>query len=486
MMSTTPNNPNTNSKGSSQLQHLSNGAETIRTKLEDFVNNSCIPAESEYEDHIDQFHGQDRWKAPAVPPCMDRLKREAREIGLWNLFLPNKHPLPENLRHLGPSIPNLSVREYGVLCEIMGRSALAPEACNCSAPDTGNMEVLLQFGSPSQQHKWLGPLLDGRIRSAFLMTEPDVASSDATNIECQLTKIIDGSNNNGNGPQQQRVKYVLNGKKWWSTGAMDPRCKVAIVLARMDYSHPSCRAAAAENSLKSGKPVESSKHHGGHTMVVIPMDAPGVKLVRPLTVFGYDDAPHGHAEVALEDVELASDAILLGEGRGFTIAQARLGPGRVHHCMRAVGLAARCYELMLERSMSRQTFGKFLCEHGSCQEMIADSATDVNMARLMTLSCAAAIDAVGANMARDKIAMIKFAVPELTSRVVDRAVQVHGGAGVCSDFPLARALAGLRTLRIADGPDIVHKRTVALLEIKRMAKHMGLEDELRQRARSRL
>lgn len=284
------------------------------------------------------------------------------------------------------------------------------------------------------------------------MTEPDVASSDARNLETKLSKIVgvDG-----------RVKYVLNGKKWWSTGAMDPRCKVALVVTNMDYSHPSCS-------------VEEKKQNkrGNQTIVIVPMSNPGIKCVRPLTVFGYDDAPHGHAEVVMENVELDESSVVLGEGRGFEISQSRLGPGRIHHCMRAVGLAARCYELMLERTFQRQTFGKYLHEHGSCRELIADSAADLESARLLTLSCAEDIDSLGARGARDKIAMIKVTVPELTSRVVDRAVQIYGGAGVCGDFPLARALVGLRTLRIADGPDAVHKQSLALLEIKKAKKRM--------------
>ena len=352
----------------------------------------------------------------------------------------------------------------------MGRSFLAPEACNCSAPDTGNMEVLIKHGSPDQQRRWLGDLLAGRIRSAFLMTEPDVASSDATNIETRLTRVV-GS--------KGEVRYTLSGRKWWSTGAMDPRCRVALVLARMDYSHPSCGG----ESSGGGGGESNSDMHGAHTVVLVPMDTPGVRLVRPLHVFGYDDAPHGHAEVELTNVQLGADDLVLGEGRGFEIAQSRLGPGRIHHCMRAVGLAARCYELMLRRVVSRQTFGRYLAEHGGCQEMIADSASDLEAARLLTLSCAAAIDERGAKGARDKIACIKVAVPELASRVVDRAVQVYGGAGVCQDYCLARALTGLRTLRIADGPDAVHRRTVARFEIRNTLRKMGMLDDQKNKSK---
>ncbi|EED86410.1 ACYL-COA dehydrogenase [Thalassiosira pseudonana CCMP1335] len=376
---------------------------------------------------------------------MDALKSKAQSLGFWNLFLP--HELPEMY---------LTNREYGILCEVMGRSSLAPEACNCSAPDTGNMEVLLKHGTQSQQLKYLLPLLRGEVRSAFLMTEPDVASSDARNLETRLSKRMDDGGS---------VRYTLNGKKWWSTGAMDPRCRMALVVTKMDYTHPS-------NANNAQQQTQTKTKHGNQTVVIVPMPQTGVRCVRPLTVFGYDDAPHGHAEVWLESVDLGMESVVLGEGRGFEISQSRLGPGRIHHCMRAVGLAARCYELMLERTFQRKTFGRFLYEHGSCREMVADSAADIESARLLTLSCAEEIDRLGARGARDKIALIKVVVPELTSRVVDRAVQVFGGAGVCGDFPLARALVGLRTLRIADGPDAVHKQSLALLELKKAKQRM--------------
>jgi len=435
---------------SKSLLRLSPKAAKLKEKLEIFVRERCIPAEREYDDHVAQFHGADRWKTKAIPPCMDRLKREARELGLWNIFLP--HELPAFLSRESPGA-YLSTREYGILCEVMGRSYLAPEACNCSAPDTGNMEVLLKHGTREQQEKYLPALLEGNMRSAFLMTEPQVASSDATNIEAKLTKVMEGG----------RVRYVLNGRKWWSSGAMHPCCGLAVVLAKMDYSHPSCAAEEVPGD-----------RHGAQTVVLVPMKSPGVRCIRPLTVFGYDDAPHGHAEVALENVDVDASAVVLGEGRGFAIAQSRLGPGRIHHCMRAVGLAARCYELMLERSLTRETFGKLLCQHGGCQEIIADSVSDVESARLMTLSCAEAIDEFGPKGARDKIAMIKVVVPELTLRVADRAIQVFGGAGVSGDFPLARAVTYLRTLRIADGPDAVHKMSLARQEIKKARKTLAL------------
>ena len=457
---------------SMSLLALSPTASTLKDKLEKFVNDRCIPAEIEYERHVDQYYGPDRWILAAIPPVMDQLKVEAQALGLWNLFLP--HSVPDHLfaddgsssttkdaAAAVPMVPSmyLSNREYGILCEVMGRSFLAPEACNCSAPDTGNMEVLLNHGTKDQQLKYLKPLLQGKIRSAFLMTEPDVASSDARNLQSKLTKIVE---------EDGRVKYVLNGKKWWSTGAMDPRCGVALVVAEMDYSHPSC----ITTTISSKGDKESKKRGGNQTVVIVPMSHPGIKCIRPLTVFGYDDAPHGHAEVMLENVELDESAVILGEGRGFEISQSRLGPGRIHHCMRAVGLATRCYELMLDRTFQRQTFGRYLHEHGSCRELIADSASDIEAARLLTLSCAEDIDHHGAQKARDKIALIKVTVPELASRVVDRAVQMYGGAGVSGDFPLARALVGLRTLRIADGPDAVHKQSLALMEIGKAKKRM--------------
>lgn len=444
------------------LQYLRPEVRQLEMKLQKFVKEYCEPAEVEYERHMETRFGKERWTRNAVPPCVGALKKKAQELGLWNLFL-STHPISASLLNLlSPEVATkivpsqyLSTREYGVLCELMGRSFLAPEACNCSAPDTGNMEVLLKHGTTEQQLQYLVPLLEGRIRSCFLMTEPDVASSDALNIQTKLTKVIaeDGSS----------VQYVLNGRKWWSTGAMDPRCEVALVLAKMDYS-----------KLPLDSQATSASNHNGHTVVIVPMKHAGVKLIRPLTVLGFDDAPSGHAEVELSDVVLDESALIIGEGSGFLIAQSRLGPGRIHHCMRAVGLAARCYELMLQRSMTRQAFGKALCDHGGCQDMIADSAADIEASRLLTLNCAAAIDELGSHGARDKIAMIKVSVPQMTLRVVDRAVQVFGGAGLGNDFPLARALAGLRALRIADGPDAVHRRTVARLELKKAIKRSKL------------
>ena len=427
----------------SMLESLSPQVQALRDKLELFVIKECQPAELEYEAHMKTRLGADRWTLEAIPPCVERLKNSAKQLGLWNLFIP-PHLIP-NLpdRSMGPSLP-LTFREYGMLCETMGKSFLAPEACNCNAPDTGNMEVLLHHGTDEQKEKFLVPLLNGTIRSAFLMTEPNVASSDATNMETTLKR----TETNGN------ISYVLNGRKWWSTGAMDPRCKGALVLAKMDYS---------ESSVQQN--VENK--HGGQTVVLIEMSDPGVTMVRALQVFGYDDAPHGHAEVDLNNIRCTPSSIIIGEGKGFIVAQTRLGPGRIHHCMRAIGMAQRCYDLMLMRALTRKTFGKMLAEHGGCQEMIADSASDLDAARVLTLACADRMDRFGAIQTRDKISSIKVSVPELTSRVVDRAVQIFGGAGVSDDFPLAKILVGLRSLRIADGPDAVHKRTVALLEIKR-------------------
>ncbi len=427
----------------SSLEYLRPEVAALKRKVDAFVENECIPAESEFEAFMEDRHGQDRWTA--IPPCLERLKERAKQLGLWNLFVPqhllDKLPDPS----LGPSVP-LTYREYGIVCESLGRCPdLAPQACNSSAPDTGNMEVLLEFGTPQQKEIYLLPLLRGDIRSCFLMTEPAVASSDPTNLETALEK----HTNKLTG----QVEYTLRGRKWWSTGALDPRCRLALVVARMQTSSE-CFTL-------------TTSRHGAHTIVAVPMPHPQVKLERALTVMGYDDAPFGHAQVLLDNVKLTPEDLILGEGSGFRVSQARLGPGRIHHCMRAIGMATRCYESMIRRSMGRTTFGKPLWQHGGCQEQIADSVADLHAARLLTLSVAAAMDSVGAQKARDRIAVIKVAVPELCYRVIDRAVQVHGGAGLSQDFILAKALAGLRSLRIADGPDSVHRRTIALWEIKK-------------------
>lgn len=433
------------------LSRLSPELIALKATLNQFVVEKCQPAELEYEHHMKNRIGSNRWTMDAIPPCIERLKDEAKALGLWNLFIP-PHLLPQTPCCRPPVV--LSYREYGILCETMGKSFLAPEACNCNAPDTGNMEVLMHFGTTEQKERYLIPLLQGKIRSTFLMTEPDVASSDATNIETTLTKIESSDG---------EISYILNGSKWWSTGAMDPRCRVALVLARMDYSR--CPPPG-----QSGDKPSTTSIHGAHTVVLV--DMTNVQMVRPLTVMGYDDAPHGHAHVKLNNIRLTPQDLIIGEGSGFLVAQARLGPGRIHHCMRAIGMAVRCYDLMLERALSRRAFGMLLAEHGGCQEMIADSASDIEAARLLTLSCAEQMDLYGARAVRDKIASIKVSVPQLTFRVVDRAIQIHGGAGVNDDLPLARILVGLRSLRIADGPDAVHQRTVATMELKRAAKKM--------------
>jgi acyl-CoA dehydrogenase len=389
----------------------------LRDRLTTFMEDVVIPGERVYfEQHAAL---PNRW---SVPPVMDELKAQARAAGLWNLFLPESE--------FGAGLTN---REYAPLCEIMGRTWIGPEVFNCSAPDTGNMEVLVRYGSADQKKKWLEPLLAGEIRSAFAMTEPDVASSDATNIQARIER--DGD------------EYVINGRKWWTSGAMDPRCKILIFMGKTDPTAPK---------------------HLQQSMLLVPIDTPGVTVVRPLSVFGYDDAPHGHAEMRFENVRVPVSSVLLGEGRGFEIAQGRLGPGRIHHCMRLIGAAERALEKMCDRAKSRVAFGKPLAEQGVVLEWIADSRIEIDQARLMTMHAADMMDKLGNKAARAEIAMIKVIAPNVALRVIDRAIQTFGGAGVNADAGLAHAWASSRTLRLADGPDEVHRVTVAKIEL---AKH---------------
>jgi acyl-CoA dehydrogenase len=380
----------------------------LRQKLLAFMDEHVYPNEPLYYDQVNQG---DRWKPV---PIVEDLKAKARTAGLWNLFT---------------ELTNL---EYAPLCEIMGRSNWAPEVFNCSAPDTGNMEVLIRYGAEEQKRQWLDPLLNGEIRSCFCMTEPDVASSDATNIQSSIAR--DGDS------------YVINGRKWWSSGAGDPRCKIIIFMGKTD---------------------PQAARHQQQSMILVPMNTPGVTIKRMLTVFGYDQAPHGHGEIVFENVRVPASNILLGEGRGFEIAQGRLGPGRIHHCMRLIGQAERALEMMCRRVKSRVAFGKPIAEQGTIMADIANSRIEIDQARLLTLNAARIMDTVGNKAARAEIAMIKIVAPNLALRVIDRAIQAHGGAGVCQDFELAGMWANSRTLRLADGPDEVHRDAVAKLELKK-------------------
>jgi len=392
----------------------SDKVKSLEQHLRAFMDEHIYPNEKRYYQEI----ANDRWAPTKV---IEELKPKARAAGLWNLFLPHD----EN----GAGLSNL---EYAPLCEIMGRSILAPEVFNCSAPDTGNMEVLARYGTPEQKERWLKPLLAGEIRSCFAMTEPGVASSDATNIQASIRR-------EGN-------EYVLNGRKWWSSGAGDPRCKIAIFMGKTD---------------------PTAKRHQQQSMVLVPMDAPGVKVERLLTVFGYDHAPHGHGEVTYDNVRIPVTNMLLGEGRGFEIAQGRLGPGRIHHCMRCIGVAERALETMCQRVKARVAFGKPLAEQGTLRADIALSRMEIEQARLLTLKTAYMMDTVGNKDARAEIAMIKVVAPNVTLRVLDRAIQAHGGAGVSQDTFLAGAWANVRTLRLADGPDEVHIESVAKHELQK-------------------
>lgn len=396
------------------------------SKLERFMEENVYPGEKLFEEQLNVQ--ETRWAA--VPPIMEELKAKAKQEGLWNLFLPD--------REYGAGLSNL---EYAPLCEIMGRSIIAPEVFNCNAPDTGNMEVLARYGSDEQKEKWLKPLLNGDIRSCFSMTEPDTASSDATNISCSIVR--DGD------------EYIVNGRKWWSSGAGDPRCKIAIVM---------------------GKTNPDAPRHEQQSMILVPLDTPGVKIERMLPVFGYDDAPHGHAEITYENVRVPAENMIWGEGKGFAIAQGRLGPGRIHHCMRLIGAAERALELLCKRIQNRVPFGKPLAEQGVIRQWVAESRIEIDQARLLTLKAAYMMDTVGNKAAKKEIAMIKAVAPRMALAVIDRAIQAFGAAGVSDDFPLARLWANARTLRLADGPDEVHLDQIARLEMKPYQER-GLADE---------
>ena len=386
-----------------------------RARLLAFMDEHIYPNESLFRQQIGEG---DRWAPPAI---LEELKPKARAQGLWNLFLPDSDH--------GAGLTNL---EYAPLCEVMGRSPMAPEVFNCSAPDTGNMEVLVRYGTEEQKERWLTPLLAGEIRSCFSMTEPDVASSDATNIRSTITR--DGD------------EYVINGRKWWSSGAGENRCKLSIFMGKTDPDAHRYRQQA---------------------MILVPLDTPGVRIERLLHVFGYDHAPHGHAQITFDNVRVPASNMILGEGRGFEIAQGRLGPGRIHHCMRSIGIAERALEAMCRRAKSRVAFGKTLAEHGALRKEIADSRMEIDQLRLLVFNAAHMMDTVGNKVARQEIAQIKVIAPNVALRVLDRAIQAHGALGVCQDTFLASAWASQRTLRLADGPDEVHRETVAKLELRK-------------------
>ena len=395
---------------------LSPRTKDLQAKLNAFMDEHVYPNEAVYEE---QLNGQDdRWQLPLI---VEELKKEARAQGLWNLFLPDAEH--------GAGLKNV---EYAPLCEIMGRVHWAPEVFNCSAPDTGNMEVLHMYGSPEQQKQWLEPLLTGEIRSAFAMTEPAVASSDARNIECSIRR--DGGD------------YVINGTKWWTSGMGDPRCKIMIVMGKTD---------------------PKAKTYEQQSQILVPSDTPGVEVKRMLPIMGYDDAPHGHGEVVFSDVRVPAENMILGEGRGFEVAQGRLGPGRIHHCMRVVGVAERALELMCQRAAQRETWGRLLADRSITQERIAQSRIEIDMCRLLVMNAAWRMDTVGNKEARQEIAMIKVAAPKMALDVIDRSLQLHGGGGMSDDFPIAYMAAHTRAMRLFDGPDEVHRQQIARLELKR-------------------
>ena len=396
----------------------------MQAKLNAFMDKHVYPNEHRFHQEVLENR---RKGNPWIPTkIIEELKPKARAAALWNLFLPHSKRAPEGLSNL----------EYAPLCEIMGRVTFAPEVFNCSAPDTGNMETIERYGSEEHKRHWLEPLLRGEMRSAFLMTEPDVASSDATNIQCRIEKKGD--------------EYVINGRKWWSSGGGDPRCKLYIVMGRTNPDAP---------------------RHSQQSMILVPSDAPGVKVLRSLSVFGYDDAPHGHMEIELKNARVPASNILLGEGRGFEIAQGRLGPGRIHHCMRQIGVAERALELMCKRSLSRVAFGRTIAEQGVTRERIAQARIMIDSTRWLVLNAAYMMDTAGNKVAKAEIAMIKVLAPNMALQVIDWAMQAHGGAGVSDDFPLAMMYAHSRTLRFADGPDEVHRNAIAKLEL---AKHMSV------------
>jgi len=400
----------------------------MQAKLVAFMDEHIYPNEHRFHQEVLENR---RKGNPWIPTkIIEELKPKARAAGLWNLFLPHSKRAPEGLSNL----------EYAPLCEIMGRVSFAPEVFNCSAPDTGNMETLERYGSEEHKRAWLEPLLRGEMRSAFLMTEPDVASSDATNIQCRIERV---SNKAGD-------EYVINGRKWWTSGGGDPRCKLYIVMGRTNPDAPK---------------------HSQQSIVLVPHDAPGVKVLRALSVFGYDEAPHGHMEIELKNVRVPASNILLGEGRGFEIAQGRLGPGRIHHCMRLIGVAERALDLMCKRSLSRVAFGRTIAEQGVTRERIAQARIMIDSTRWLVLNAAYMMDTVGNKVAKAEIAMIKVLAPNMALQVIDWAMQAHGGAGVSDDFPLAMMYAHSRTLRFADGPDEVHRNAIAKLEL---AKHMSM------------
>ena len=397
----------------------------LQKRLIAFMEEHIYPNEPKYYAHV---HSDKRWEPV---PIIEELKPKARAAGLWNLFLPHSKRVPEGLSNL----------EYAPLCEIMGRVTWAPEVFNCSAPDTGNMETIERYGTEDHKRQWLDPLLRGEIRSAFLMTEPAVASSDATNIQCRIKR--EGDN------------YVINGTKWWSSGAGDPRCKVYILMGKTD--------------------PDNASRHSQQSMVLVPAGTPGVKILRYLPVFGYDDAPHGHMEIELKDVKVPASSILLGEGRGFEIAQGRLGPGRIHHCMRLIGQAERALEKMCKRATARVAFGRTVAEQGVTRERIAESRIMIDSTRFMVLHAAWKMDVAGNKVAKQEIAMIKVLAPTMACQVIDWAMQVHGGGGVSDDYGLANAYAHARTLRFADGPDEVHRNAIAKQEI---ANHTSVAEAL--------